>query len=139
MSVRTTDNSCYIAEGALHHCHPNALFQQVTWSFTEQVYFSLNMLKNLYDWQDTKVWKGKKKKTWTKCRMKEKHLSDINARHGWLQPCSLEKWPRKCRKLFLLKRRGKRGTRIDEEHDWEAKIYFDCDYLGEFNKYRRSL
>jgi len=28
MSVKTVDKSCCIAQGALHHCHPNALFRQ---------------------------------------------------------------------------------------------------------------
>lgn len=42
---------------------------------------------------------------------KEKHLTGINTRYSWLQPCSLEKWPRKSRKLFPLKRRGKKELR----------------------------
>lgn len=28
-SIRTADKSCCITQGALHHCHPNALFSQV--------------------------------------------------------------------------------------------------------------
>lgn len=42
-------------------------------------------------------------------------------------------------KIISIKKNGKKGTRIHEEWDWEAQIYFGCDYLGEFNEYRRSL
>lgn len=42
-------------------------------------------------------------------------------------------------KIISIKKNGKKGTRIHEEWDWEAQIYLGCDYLGEFNEYRRSL